>query len=326
MAWTTTPWTLPSNLGLTVGPKIDYVLVKTFNPYTHEPANVILAKALVNKYFQTRRQNADEAVYSPDSKILPWKILLEFKGSELEEIRYEQLLPFEANTPEKAGGDPFRVLLGDFVTTEDGTGIVHTAPAFGADDFRVGSKYGIGILIMVDKQGKFIDGLGEFSNRYVKNYKDDPNYTDVNVDICVKLKKEGLAFRIEKYEHTYPHCWRTDKPVLYYPLDAWFIRTTALKDRMVELNRTINWKPKSTGDGRFGNWLENMVDWNLSRSRYWGTPLPVWRTDDATEELCIGSIAELQEAIRHSVTAGIMQPAPGEVPEDCAETPYRRPS
>jgi isoleucyl-tRNA synthetase len=322
MAWTTTPWTLPSNLGLTVGPKIDYVLVKTFNPYTHEPANLILAKALLNKYFKPEGENADQDAYSADSKVLPWKILAEFKGTELEEIRYEQLLPFEANSPQKSGGDPFRVLLGDFVTTEDGTGIVHTAPAFGADDFRVGSKYGIGILVMVDKQGKFIDGLGEFSNRYVKNYKDDPNYTDVNVDICVKLKKEGLAFRIEKYEHTYPHCWRTDKPVLYYPLDAWFIRTTALKDRMVELNRTINWKPKSTGDGRFGNWLENMVDWNLSRSRFWGTPLPVWRTDlpeDPTEEdfanresVCIGSIDELRGAIRASVAAGLMQAEAGE--------------
>jgi isoleucyl-tRNA synthetase len=293
MAWTTTPWTLPSNLGLTVGPKIDYVLVKTVNPYTQEPVNVVLAKALLNKYFKPEAEN--------------WRILGEFKGSELEELRYEQLLPFQANAPEKAGGDPFRVLLGDFVTTEDGTGIVHTAPAFGADDFRVGSKYNIGILIMVDKQGKFIDGLGEFSNRYVKNYKDDPDYTDVNVDICVKLKKEGLAFRIEKYEHTYPHCWRTDKPVLYYPLDAWFIRTTALKDRMVELNRTINWKPKSTGEGRFGNWLENMVDWNLSRSRYWGTPLPVWRTEDGLEEVCIGSIDELRGAIRASIDAGLIQ-------------------
>jgi isoleucyl-tRNA synthetase len=305
MAWTTTPWTLPSNLGLTVGPKIDYVLVKTVNPYTQDPVNVVLAKALLNKYFKPEAGN--------------WRILGEFKGSELEEIRYEQLLPFQANAPEKAGGDPFRVLLGDFVTTEDGTGIVHTAPAFGADDFRIGSKYNIGILIMVDKQGKFIDGLGEFSNRYVKNYKDDPNYTDVNVDICVKLKKEGLAFRIEKYEHTYPHCWRTDKPVLYYPLDAWFIRTTAFKDRMVELNRTINWKPKSTGEGRFGNWLENMVDWNLSRSRYWGTPLPVWRTEDSLEEVCIGSIDELREAIRASIDAGLMQADAGEDAAGAAE-------
>ena len=205
MAWTTTPWTLPSNLGLTVGPRIDYVLVRTFNPYTHLPVDVILAKALLAKYFKPEGENGDFAGFTPEAKILPWKILGEFKGSDLEGLRYEQLLPYEANTPAAAGGNPFRVLLGDFVTTEDGTGIVHTAPAFGADDYRVGTKYGIGILTMVDRQGKFIDGLGEFSNRYVKNYKDDPNYVDVNVDISVKLKKENRAFKVEKYEHNYPH-------------------------------------------------------------------------------------------------------------------------
>jgi len=322
MAWTTTPWTLPSNLGLTVGPNIDYALVKTFNPYTHLPVNIVLAKALLGKYFKPEGENGDFSGYKEGDKLLPWKILTEFKGRELEECRYEQLLPYEANSAEKAGGDPFRVILGDFVTTEDGTGIVHTAPAFGADDFRVGKKYDIGILVMVDKQGKFLDGLGEFSGRYVKNYKDDPQYVDVNVDICVKLKKENRAFKIEKYEHNYPHCWRTDKPIIYYPLDAWFIRATALKDRMVELNKTINWKPKSTGEGRFGNWLENMVDWNLSRDRYWGTPLPVWRTElpeDPTDEdiaaresLCIGSAAELRSELEKSVKAGVM-PAGTEV-------------
>jgi isoleucyl-tRNA synthetase len=298
LAWTTTPWTLPANLGLTVGASIEYALVATINPYTHIPVNLVLAKDLLNRYFKLDGENADLSGYKEGDKVIPWKVLSTFKGSQLEECRYEQLLPFEANRPEKSGGDPFRVLIGDFVTTEDGTGIVHTAPAFGADDFKVGKKYGIGILTLVDRQGKFIEGLGEFSNRYVKNYKDENDYVDVNVDICVKLKKENRAFKIEKYEHNYPHCWRTDKPILYYPLDAWFIRTTAVKDRMVALNQTINWKPKSTGEGRFGNWLENMVDWNLSRSRYWGTPLPIWRTEDGSEERCIGSIDELNTEIR----------------------------
>ena len=303
LAWTTTPWTLPSNLGLTVGPNIEYVLVKTFNPYTHLPVHVVLAKALLSKLFKPEGENGDFENYNAEQKLLPWTIVANFKGTDIEGAHYEQLMPTDASsmaaieeiTP---GAKPFRILLGDFVTTEDGTGIVHTSPAFGADDYRVGQKNNIGILTLVDRAGKFVEGVGEFSNRYVKNYKDDPNYVDVNVDICVKLKKENRAFKVEKYEHSYPHCWRTDKPILYYPLDAWFIKTTAVKDRMVELNKTINWKPKSTGEGRFGNWLENMVDWNLSRSRYWGTPLPVWRTEDGTEEVCIGSVEELNAGIK----------------------------
>lgn len=303
LAWTTTPWTLPSNLGLTVGGNIEYVLVKTVNPYLHNEVLVVLAKPLLGKYFKAENENADFASYQQDGKNLPYQVLKSFKGKQLEGLQYEQLLPYEANSPAEIekitpGAKPFRVLVGDFVTTEDGTGIVHTAPAFGADDFRVGKKYEIGILTMVDKQGKFVEGLGEFSHRYVKNYKDDPAYVDVNVDIAVKLKKENRAFKVEKYEHSYPHCWRTDKPILYYPLDAWFIKTTAIKDQMVALNKTIQWKPKSTGEGRFGNWLENMVDWNLSRSRFWGTPLPVWRTEDGSEEVCIGTVEELNAGIR----------------------------
>ena len=303
LAWTTTPWTLPSNLGLTVGGNIDYVLVSTINPYTHLPVNIVMAKALLGKYFKPENEKASFDSYQQDGKNLPYSIITEFKGSDIEGCTYEQLLPFEANSASvieaiTPGAKPFRVLVDSFVTTEDGTGIVHTAPAFGADDYKVGKKYNIGILTMVDREGKFLDGLGEFSNRFVKNYKDDPAYVDVNVDISVKLKKENRAFKVEKYEHSYPHCWRTDKPVLYYPLDAWFIKTTAIKDRMVELNQTINWKPKSTGEGRFGNWLENLVDWNLSRSRYWGTPLPIWKTADGEEEKCIGSIEELNAEIR----------------------------
>ncbi|OSZ73669.1 isoleucine--tRNA ligase [Chitinophagaceae bacterium IBVUCB2] len=303
MAWTTTPWTLPSNLGLTVGANIDYVLVKTVNPYLHNQVNIVLAKALLGKYFKVENENADFAEYKNDGKNLPYKVIADFKGKDIEGCEYEQLLPYEANSLAAiqeitSGAKPFRVMVDSFVTTEDGTGIVHTAPAFGADDYKVGKKYNIGILTMVDREGKFVDGLGEFSNRYVKNYKDDADYVDVNVDISVKLKKENRAFKVEKYEHNYPHCWRTDKPILYYPLDAWFIKTTAVKERMVELNKTINWKPKSTGEGRFGNWLENVVDWNLSRSRFWGTPLPIWRTEDGEEEVCIGSIEELNAGIR----------------------------
>lgn len=303
MAWTTTPWTLPSNLGLTVGADIEYSLVASFNPYTQERQNVILATALLHKYFKPEGKDGNFEAYQKEDKIIPWKVLATFKGKDLEGLRYEQLMPFEANNLEAIraitpDADPFKVVIGDFVTTEDGTGIVHTAPAFGADDYKVGQKNNLGIITLVDREGKFIDGVGEYSGRFVKNYKDDPNYVDVNVDISVDLKLKGRAFKVEKYEHSYPHCWRTDKPILYYPLDAWFIRTTALRDKMVELNKTIHWKPKSTGEGRFGNWLENMVDWNLSRSRFWGTPLPVWRTEDGEEAKCIGSIEELNAEIK----------------------------
>lgn len=307
MAWTTTPWTLPSNLGLTVGGQIEYALVKTFNPYTGTPVQVLLASALLHKFFKEEAATLPFEEYKSGDKMIPWRIVTTISGAELEGIYYDQLIPHPANNMESIlsispDADPFKIVLGDFVTTEDGTGVVHTAPAFGADDFKVGKKNNLGILTLVDREGKFVEGLGEISGRFVKNYKNEEQYADVNVDICVQLKKDGKAFRVEKYEHNYPHCWRTDKPILYYPLDAWFIKTTALKERMVELNKTINWKPKSTGEGRFGNWLENMVDWNLSRSRFWGTPLPIWRTEDGSEELCVGSILELNEGIRHAAT------------------------
>ncbi|MBC7451295.1 MAG: class I tRNA ligase family protein, partial [Cytophagales bacterium] len=320
LAWTTTPWTLPSNLGLTVGPKIQYLLVKTINPYNYFEINVILAKSLFNKFFETDLVSSELKTgdfrqiikgppienpkeYFEKGKVKHWKILAEFKGEEIEGTEYEQLMSFDANSIEEIelqtlNAKPFRVILGDFVTTEDGTGIVHTSPAFGADDYKVGQKNNLGILTLVDKQGKFVEGVGEFSGRYVKDYKNEADYADVNIDISVKLKKENRAFKVEKYEHTYPHCWRTDKPIIYYPLDAWFIKTTAVKDRMVELNKTINWKPASTGTGRFGNWLENMVDWNLSRSRFWGTPLPIWKTADGEQQKCIGTIHELNNEIR----------------------------
>ena len=309
LAWTTTPWTLPSNLGLTVGADIDYSLVQTYNPYTRLPIFIVLADKLLSKYLSSEGEKAPMVAPEENSKkAIAWKKLLTLSGKELEGLTYQQLLPFEASALSRIeeitpGANPFKVIIGDFVTTEDGTGIVHTSPAFGADDYKAGKKNNIGILTLVDKEGKFVDGVGEFSGRFVKNYKDDPNYIDVNVDISVYLKLQNRAFKIEKYEHTYPHCWRTDKPIIYYPLDAWFIKTTAVKEKMVALNKTINWKPASTGTGRFGNWLENMVDWNLSRSRFWGTPLPIWKSEDGEEVCCIGSIAQLNSEIKKAAEA-----------------------
>ena len=280
-AWTTTPWTLPSNTALTVGKNIDYVKIKTNNPYTDMPMSIVIASVLAPNWVggKTKAPILEQSA--------------SFKGSGLADIRYHQLFPYGIPTD----GDAFKVLIGDFVTTEDGTGVVHTAPSFGADDMRVARANGIGSLTLVDKQGKFTDQVGEFAGRYVKDYTDDPNYQNVDIDIAVKLKQENKALNVQKYVHTYPHCWRTDKPVLYYPLDSWFIKSTAAKDRMVALNKTINWKPESTGTGRFGNWLENLQDWNLSRSRYWGIGLPIWRSEDQSEEICIGSIVELQQEI-----------------------------
>lgn len=297
LAWTTTPWTLPSNTALTVGPKISYVKIKTTNPYTNEAFSAVLAEPLVDAWFGGKKPEILEKSAS-------------FLGNQLKGIRYEQLLPYA----QPDDGDAFLVLTGDFVTTEDGTGIVHTAPSFGADDMKVAKANGVGSLTLVDKQGKFLDNVGEFSGRYVKDYKDDPDYVNVDIDIAVKLKQENKAFNVQKFVHNYPHCWRTDKPVLYYPLDSWFIRTTSMKDRMVELNRTINWKPASTGTGRFSNWLENLQDWNLSRSRFWGIPLPIWRTKDEQDAICIGSIEELQKAIKlANVKLGLNQEVPADL-------------
>ncbi len=324
LAWTTTPWTLPSNTALTVGPKIDYVLVKTFNQYTFEPIQVILAKALVGKQFAGKyflaESETDLSNYKAEDKKIPYTILAEFVGADLVGIKYEQLLAWA--TPYQNAENAFRVISGDFVTTEDGTGIVHTAPTFGADDARVAKMATPEVppllvldekgnpVPLVDLHGQFISNLGgSLGGKYVKNeYYNDGEAPEksVDVEIAILLKEENKAFKVEKYVHSYPHCWRTDKPVLYYPLDSWFIKTTAVKEKMVALNKTINWKPEATGTGRFGNWLENLVDWNLSRSRYWGTPLPIWRTADGLEEKCIGSIAELNAEIEKAVAAGFM--------------------
>ncbi|SFS64412.1 isoleucine--tRNA ligase [Lutibacter maritimus] len=324
LAWTTTPWTLPSNTALTVGKKIDYVLVKSFNQYTFEPINVILAKNLVGKQFAGKffavENEAQLADYKQDDKKIPFIVVQEFKGTDILEAKYEQLLPY--TLPYKNPENAFRVIAGDFVTTEDGTGIVHTAPTFGADDALVAKQASPEVppmlvlddngnpVPLVDLQGRFTNHMGEFAGKYVKNeYYDEGEAPErsLDVEISIKLKEENKAFHVEKYRHSYPHCWRTDKPVLYYPLDSWFIKVTEKRDRMFDLNNTINWKPKSTGEGRFGNWLKNANDWNLSRSRYWGIPLPIWRTEDGTEEIIIGSVEELKAEMKKSVDAGFMK-------------------
>ena len=328
LAWTTTPWTLPSNTALAVGEDIDYVEVATINKYTGIRETVILAKNVLNRWFNPEHENLPFEAFDQAKDIIPYTIIRTIKGAELANIRYEQLLPYAK--PDR--GDPFRVIIGDFVSTDEGTGIVHIAPSIGADDFRMDKIYNIGALTLVDKQGKFTDEMGEFAGKFVKpEYY--PDYSpekekelNVDIEIITKLKRENKAFSTEKYEHSYPHCWRTDKPIIYYPLDSWFIRTTALKDKMIELNKTINWKPEFTGSGRFGNWLENMVDWNLSRSRFWGTPLPIWRTIDKSEEICIGSIEELKKEIDKSIANGFMKENPFKdfIPGDNTEVNYSK--
>ena len=354
LAWTTTPWTLSSNTALCVGADIDYVAVRSFNPYTGAPNTYILAEARLAAYFNPKAADMPLSAYKPGDKLIPYEVIGRCKGRDLVGLSYEQLIPWF-----NPGDGAFRLISDSYVTTEDGTGIVHIAPTFGADDARVGKAFGIPPLQLVDKAGNLrpaVDLKGrfyrledldetyvkervntalykEYAGRYVKNDYDpaltNPNEKDpLDVDLCVMLKQQGLAFKIEKYVHNYPHCWRTDKPILYYPLDSWFIRTTACRDRMIELNNTINWKPQSTGTGRFGKWLENLQDWNLSRSRYWGTPLPIWRTDDNAEEKCIGSVSELYAEIERSVEAGFMKSNPykdsGFVPDTYTAENYDR--
>ena len=350
LAWTTTPWTLAANSALCVGPKIDYVAVQTYNPYTAAPITVVMAEARLSAYFKAEGENADMQAYKAGDKVIPWKVIARYKGTDLVGMEYEQLMP--AISPLTGGA--FRVIQGDYVTTEDGTGIVHIAPNFGADDAFVAKKAGVPPIVLIDKkgaerpvvdlQGKYfvIDDLdadfvkqhvnveewNKFAGRYVKNAYDE-TLTDkdetLDISICMDLKQQNKVFKIEKHVHNYPHCWRTDKPVLYYPLDSWFIKSTAKKERMAELNKTINWQPESTGTGRFGNWLENLNDWNLSRSRFWGTPLPIWRSEDG-EEICIGSLQELYDEIEKAVAAGVMQKNPlkekGFVPGDYSQENY----
>ncbi|HQB19577.1 MAG TPA: isoleucine--tRNA ligase, partial [Bacteroidales bacterium] len=332
LAWTTTPWTLPSNTALAIGPTIDYVLVRTFNAYSGNPIMVILAKALLPAYFSEKNENLSFDDYRLGDKNIPYQVVAECKGEKLLGLEYEQLIPWV-----NPGKGAFRLIAGDYVTTEDGTGIVHIAPTFGADDDRVAKQANVPPLFMIDRDGKrqpMVDKTGkfyriedlhsdfvknqvnvalykDFAGRYVKNeYDAEAKEDNLDIDICVMLKQQNLAFKIEKHTHNYPHCWRTDKPILYYPLDSWFIRTTAVKERMIALNKTIRWKPESTGSGRFGNWLENLVDWNLSRTRYWGTPLPIWRTEDGSEEICIESVAQLRQEIDKAVAAGFMKENP----------------